>query len=74
LVTPGKHVNNTQVIARQLLGKRVPEEMNTHATVKVLLDYISGNSGCQNVISKVNSVLEKIIGRQFCTGVSEGRT
>jgi hypothetical protein len=43
LVTAGKHVNNTQAIARQLLGERVPAATDTHATVEVLLDYNNGN-------------------------------
>jgi hypothetical protein len=43
LVTAGKHVNNTRAVARQLLGKRVPAAMDTHATVEVLLDYNNGN-------------------------------
>jgi hypothetical protein len=43
LVTAGKHINNTQAIARQLLGKRVPVATDTHAMVKVLLDYNNGN-------------------------------
>jgi hypothetical protein len=42
LVTAGKHVNNTWAIARQLLGKRVPVAMDTHATVQVLLNYENG--------------------------------
>jgi hypothetical protein len=42
-VTAGKHVNNTHAIARQLLSKRVPVAMDTHATVEVLLDYNNGN-------------------------------
>jgi hypothetical protein len=37
-----KHVNNTRAIARQLLGKQVPVEMNMHATAEVLLDYKNG--------------------------------
>jgi hypothetical protein len=37
LVTAGKHVNNTRAIARQLLGKQVPAEMNTHATIELPL-------------------------------------
>jgi hypothetical protein len=43
-VTAGKHVNNTQAIARQLLGKRVPAATDMHTTVEVLLDYKNGNS------------------------------
>jgi hypothetical protein len=39
----GKHINNTQAITRQLLGKWVPAAMDTHATVEVLLDYNNGN-------------------------------
>jgi hypothetical protein len=42
LVTAGKHVNNTRAIAWQLLGKRVPAAMGTHATVEILLDYNNG--------------------------------
>jgi hypothetical protein len=30
-----KHVNNTRAIARQLLGKEVPAEMNMHATLQL---------------------------------------
>jgi hypothetical protein len=40
----GKHVNNNQAMARQVLGKRVPTATDTHATVKILLDYNNGNS------------------------------
>jgi hypothetical protein len=43
LVTLGKHVKNTRAVARQLLGERVPEATDTHATVEVLLDYNNGN-------------------------------
>jgi hypothetical protein len=43
LVIAAKHVNNTRAIARQLLGKRVPATMDTHATVEVLLDYNNVN-------------------------------
>jgi hypothetical protein len=44
LVTADKHVNNTQAIVRQLLGKRIPAATDTHATVRVLLfDYNNGN-------------------------------
>jgi hypothetical protein len=43
LVTTNKHINNTQAIARQLLGKRVLTAMDTHAVVEVLLDYNNGN-------------------------------
>jgi hypothetical protein len=39
LVTAGKHVNNTQAIARQ----RAAAATNTHATVEVLLDYNNGD-------------------------------
>jgi hypothetical protein len=39
LVTAGKYVNNTRAITRQLLGKRVPETTDTHATAEVLLRY-----------------------------------
>jgi hypothetical protein len=35
-VMAGKHVNNTRAIARQLLGGRVPAEMNARATIKEL--------------------------------------
>jgi hypothetical protein len=42
-VTACEYVNNTRAIARQLLGKRVPTETDTHATVEVLFDYNSGN-------------------------------
>jgi hypothetical protein len=42
-VTAGKHVNNTRAIARQLIGKRIPEATDMHATVEVLLDYNNGN-------------------------------
>jgi hypothetical protein len=38
LVTAGKHVSNTRVIARQMLGKRVLAATDSHATVEVLLD------------------------------------
>jgi hypothetical protein len=31
------------LIIRQQLGKRVPPATDTHATVKVLLDYNNGN-------------------------------
>jgi hypothetical protein len=44
LVTGGEHTNNTQAFARQLLSKRVPEKMDMHATVEVLLDYNNGNN------------------------------
>jgi hypothetical protein len=43
LITAGKHVNNTQAITRQLLGKRVPAATGTHATVEVLLNSNTGN-------------------------------
>jgi hypothetical protein len=43
LVTTGKHVNHTRVIARQMFSKRVPTASDTHATVEVLLDYNNGN-------------------------------
>jgi hypothetical protein len=43
LVTAGKHVNNTQAIARQLLSKRVPEAADAHATVEALLDHNNEN-------------------------------
>jgi hypothetical protein len=43
LVTAGEHVNNTQAIGRQLLGKRVAAATNTHAVVEVLLDCSNGN-------------------------------
>jgi hypothetical protein len=43
MVTAGKHVNITQIIVRQLLGKRVPAAVNTHAAVEVLLVYKNGN-------------------------------
>jgi hypothetical protein len=43
LVTASKHVNNTWAIAKQQLGKQVPAAMDTHATVKILLDYNNGN-------------------------------
>jgi hypothetical protein len=39
-----KYVNNTWVIARQLLGKRVPAATDMHATAEVLLDYNNGNN------------------------------
>jgi hypothetical protein len=39
----GKHVNNMRAIAKQLLSKRVPTAMDTHAMVKVLLDYNNEN-------------------------------
>jgi hypothetical protein len=42
LATANKHVNNTDAIARQLLGKRVPVATDTDVTVKVLLDYKNG--------------------------------
>jgi hypothetical protein len=35
LVTAGKYINNTRAIARQLLGKHVPAEMKTHATIEL---------------------------------------
>jgi hypothetical protein len=41
-VTAGKHVNNTQVVARQRFCKRVPGTTDTHAVIEVL-DYNSGN-------------------------------
>jgi hypothetical protein len=44
LVVISKHTNNTRAIARQLLSKRVPAAVDTHATVEVLLDCNSGNS------------------------------
>jgi hypothetical protein len=43
LVTAAKHVNNTRVNARQLLGKRVPAAMDTHETVEMLLSYNNGS-------------------------------
>jgi hypothetical protein len=43
LVTAGKHINNTQAIARQLLGKLVPPATDMNAKVEVLLEYNSGN-------------------------------
>jgi hypothetical protein len=43
LVTAGKHVNNTSVVARQLLGKRVPAATDMHSTVHVFLKYKNGN-------------------------------
>jgi hypothetical protein len=62
-LTAGKHINNTQAIARQLLSKWVPMAMDTHAMVKVLLDYNNGNhvfwGSCQNGISRVSEVLEE---------------
>jgi hypothetical protein len=33
LVTAGKHINNTRIIARQMLGERIPASADTHATV-----------------------------------------
>jgi hypothetical protein len=42
-MTIDKHVRNTQVIARQLLGKRVPATTDTHATVEVFLEYNNEN-------------------------------
>jgi hypothetical protein len=62
-VTACKHVNNTQAIARQLLGKRVPMATVMNATGEVLLDSDYGNcvflcGSCQNVISRVSRVLE----------------
>jgi hypothetical protein len=42
----GENVNNSQAIARQLLGKRSPAATDTHATVEVLLDYNNANGGC----------------------------
>jgi hypothetical protein len=44
LVTAVKRISNTRAIARQLLGKRVPEATDTQATVEVLLDSNNGNS------------------------------
>jgi hypothetical protein len=52
-VTAGKHVNNTRVTARQLLCKRVLEATDTHATVKVLLDYNNGNGFSYVVRAKI---------------------
>jgi hypothetical protein len=43
LVKASKRVNNTWVIARQLLVKQVPVATDTHVTVEVLLDYNNGN-------------------------------
>jgi hypothetical protein len=43
LVTAGKHINNTQAIARQLLSKWVTVAMDTHATVMILLECNTGN-------------------------------
>jgi hypothetical protein len=61
LVTAGKHGNNTRAIARQLLGKRVPEAMDENATVEVLLDCNNGNAvffrgSCRNDLSVVSRV------------------
>jgi hypothetical protein len=39
----GKHINNIWAIDRQLLGKQAPTATDTHATVKVLLDFNNGN-------------------------------
>jgi hypothetical protein len=50
LVTAGKHVNYTQAIARQLLGKRVPEAKDTHI---VLLCYNNGNGAFYVVRAEV---------------------
>jgi hypothetical protein len=44
LLTASKYINNTQVIARQLLGKQVSAATHTHAMVEVLLDFTNGNS------------------------------
>jgi hypothetical protein len=44
LVTADKHVNNARAIAKQWLGKRVPEATDTLPTVEVLLGYNNGNS------------------------------
>jgi hypothetical protein len=49
LVTASKHINNTQVITRQLLGKRLPVATDMHATVKVLSDYNNAD-GVFNVV------------------------
>jgi hypothetical protein len=38
-VTPGKHVSNSRVIARQVFSKRVPTSTDTHVTVEVVLEY-----------------------------------
>jgi hypothetical protein len=45
LVTAGKHVNNSQAIARELLSKRVPAATDTHGTAEVLLDFNNENVG-----------------------------
>jgi hypothetical protein len=37
LVAPGEHVNNNRAIARQLLGKQVPEAKYMHTTTEVVL-------------------------------------
>jgi hypothetical protein len=47
-VTAGIHVNSSQAIARQLLGKQVPVTTNTHATTEELFSVWSVLSGYKN--------------------------
>jgi hypothetical protein len=44
LLVARKHVNSTQAVARQPLGKQVPAATDMHATVEILLDYNNGNN------------------------------
>jgi hypothetical protein len=46
LVAAGKHVNNTRVIARQLLCKRIPAATDMLATVEMFLDYNENGVFC----------------------------
>jgi hypothetical protein len=59
MVTAGKHVNNSRDIARQLLGKRVPAETDTHVTVEVFLDYKSGNGVPEWIVRSCQILVEE---------------
>jgi hypothetical protein len=50
----GKHFNDTWAIAWQLLGKWVPVATDTHAMVKVLLDYNNGKDVLYKVHAKMS--------------------